>query len=118
MIHRVNNCPSCGAGPYTDQAVCPRCGERLGSDASRRTPEPDVELVPVFRSGDEARIVIAKSLLDAEGIKFLVRGDGLQDLFGWRRLGAGFNQITGPVEFVVRKDDEERTRELLRELLS
>jgi hypothetical protein len=84
--------------------------------AVRRAPDPDIELVPVFQSGDEGQILVAKSLLDAEGIEYLVRGDGLQDLFGVGRLAFGFNNIVGPAEFVVRKEDEARARELLREL--
>jgi hypothetical protein len=86
-------------------------------DGSSRPPDPDIELVPVFRSGDEGRILLAKSLLDAEGIVYLARGDGLQDLFGWGRVLTGFNYVVGPVEFVVRKEDETRARELLQDLV-
>jgi hypothetical protein len=40
----------------------------------------------------------------------------VQDLFGAGRLTAGFNYITGPAQFLVRRADEERARELLSEL--
>jgi hypothetical protein len=79
-------------------------------------PNPDIELVPIFRAGDEGKIVLAKSLLESEGIEYLVRGDGLQDLFGLGRLAIGFSNVVGPAEFVVRKADEARARELLRDL--
>ena len=88
----------------------------MPEDAGRRPPDPDIELVSVFRSGDEGRTLVARSLLDAEGIEYLIRGDGLQDLFGVGRLALGFNNIVGPAEFVVRREDEARARELLREL--
>lgn len=81
-----------------------------------RSPEPDVEVVPVFRTGDQAKILVARSLLESEGIDFLVRGEGLQDLFGWDRLLTPFNYAVGPVEFAVRKDEAERARELLQGL--
>jgi hypothetical protein len=70
----------------------------------------------VFRSGDQGHIVVAKSLLEAEGIDYLVRSEGLQDLFGWGRLAIGFSNVVGPAEFLVRKEDGDRARELLRDL--
>lgn len=84
----------------------------MPDDNVYRSPEPDVEVVPVFRTGDQAKILVAKSLLEAEGIDFLVRGEGLQDLFGWGRLLTPFNYVVGPVEFAVREGDAARAREL------
>ncbi len=40
----------------------------------------------------------------------------MQDLFAWGRFGSGFNPITGAPVFIVREDDAERARELLRDL--
>jgi hypothetical protein len=79
-------------------------------------PDPNIELVPVFRTGDQGRIVVAKSLLEAEEIEYLVRNEGLQDLFGWGRLATGFSNVVGPVEFLVRREDGDRARALLRDL--
>jgi hypothetical protein len=76
----------------------------------------DNALATVLASGDSAVILVAKSLLDAEGIEYLVRGEGLQDLFAWGRLGAGYNLFAGPAEIVVREEDAERARELLQHL--
>ena len=73
--------------------------------------------MPIFRTGDAGLVALAKSLLEGEGIEYMARGDGLQDLFGWGRL-AGFNPVVGPVEFVVRSDDAPRARALLRDLTS
>jgi hypothetical protein len=85
-------------------------------DDNATPPQPDIELVAVFLTGDESKILVAKSLLEAEGIEYLVRGEGIQDLFGWGRLAIGFSNVVGPAEFVVRKDDENRARDLLRDL--
>jgi Putative prokaryotic signal transducing protein len=88
----------------------------MSDDTPRRAPDPNIELVAVYQSGDEGQILVAKSLLDGEGIDYLVRGDGLQDLFGYGRLAIGFSNVVGPAEFLVRKDDADRARELLRDL--
>ena len=42
----------------------------------------DVELVAVLATGDAALIALAKSLLEGEHIESLLKGEGLQDLFG------------------------------------
>lgn len=79
-------------------------------------PDPSIELVPVFRSGDAGLTALAKSLLDSEEIDYLVRADGVQDLFGLGRLAVGYNIVTGPAEFVVRREDAVRARDVLRAL--
>jgi hypothetical protein len=83
-----------------------------------RTPDPDIELVPVFETGDAGLTAVVKSILEGEGIDYLVRGEGIQDLLGAGRLTAGFNYVTGPAQFLVRREDEERARELLHDLES
>jgi len=97
--------------------VCPHCGGEQ-PEAPAPPPEPNLELVPVFRTGDAGLVALAKSLLEGERIEYLARGEGLQDLFGGGRLGGGFNIVVGPVEFVVRSDDAPRVRALLRDLAS
>ena len=83
---------------------------------SDEPPDPGVELVAVFRASDPGITALAKSILDSEGIDYMVRGEDLQDLIGYGRALGGFNIVTGPVEFVVRKEDEDRAVELLRDL--
>ena len=75
----------------------------------------DVDLVPILATGDAALIALAKSLLESEHIEYLVKGEGLQDLFGLGRL-TGYSYAMGPAEFWVRADDEARARELLNDL--
>jgi hypothetical protein len=94
--------------------TCRRCGASLHPSPGA-TPNPDLELVPVFRTADQGRIVLAKSLLESEQIDYMVRGETVQDLLAWGRM-TGFNPAVGPVEFVVRSDDASRARELLRDL--
>jgi hypothetical protein len=115
----VGTCSRCGRSIAADTPAdeCSQCGEpfppdilkALGADA------PEVELVPVLRTGDAGLIPLAKSLLEGEGIEYLVRGETVQDLFGLGRMG-GYNYVTGPTEFLVHAEDAERARALLEEL--
>jgi hypothetical protein len=107
-------CRHCREPIHESANVCPHCGQEQ-PEAPGLPPEPNLELVPVFRTVDAGLVALAKSLLEGEGIEYMVRGEGLQDLFGWGRF-AGFNPIVGPVEFVVRSDDAPRVRALLRDL--
>lgn len=105
-------CETCGeeltAGPH----VCPR-----RADGGASVPaDPNIQLVPVFSAGDPALIALARSLLEGEGIEYVVQNDIVQDLIGWGRVGANFNVATGPAEFVVREEDAVRATELLRDL--
>lgn len=79
-------------------------------------PTPSVQLVRVFVPVDGELIGVAKSLLESETIEYLVRGEGLQDLFGFGRFGTGFNYIVGPAEFWVRSDDADHARARLEGL--
>lgn len=106
-------CPSCGE-ELDGAGVCQACETR--SAPSGPPADPTIQLTTVFASGDPALIALAKSLLDAEEIDYLVRGEGVQDLFGWGRVGAGYNIVTGPAQFVVRLEDAQRATELLRDL--
>ena len=111
-------CPNCRSEFAWHVTACRACGadlvERLPSSAPR--PTPDAEVVPVFQTGDPGLIAFVKSLLDGEGIPYIVRGDALEDLIGGGRFGLGYNAIFGPAEFSVGAGDAERARELLAEL--
>jgi hypothetical protein len=108
-------CPTCDGPVDEGISTCPRCGFALTRPPAER-PAPDVELVPVFETGDAALVALVKSLLEEEQIDYMVRGDNLQDLFGAGRALIGFNPIVGPVEFLVREEDAARTRALLSDL--
>jgi hypothetical protein len=56
--------------------------------------------------------MFAKSLLEREGIEYVVHGENLQDLFAAGRLG-GYKWVAGPTEFRVSAADAERARVLL-----
>ena len=103
-------CPQCGEKFSWHVMVCPTCDVDTVDRRPGPEPTPDVELVSVRSTGDAGLIAIAKSILDGEAIDYFVRGDGLQDLFGVGRA------TSFPAEFLVRADDAERVRELLKDL--
>ena len=63
------------------------------------------DLVTVFRTGDAARIAFVKSLLEGERIEYTTRGESIQSLVGHARI-----------EFQVRPADEQRARDLLKDV--
>ena len=81
---------------------------RLTSGASLNN-----ELVTVFRTGNAVVIALAKAALDAEQIRYVTEGEGVQDLIGMGRFPAGYNAVTGPVRIQVTAEDVERAREAL-----
>ena len=110
------------AGEYVDSVdVCPRCGTALVADVEEDRERPaapaagDLDLVSVLQTADEGLAALAKSILDADNIAYVVKGEGVQDLLGWGRLLGGFNYVVGPVEFLVRQEDVDRARALLAE---
>ena len=108
-------CPQCEQEFGWDVMICPACDVETVDRLPGPEPAPDAELVSVLVTGDAAAIAVARSLLDAEGIDYFVRGDGLQDLFGFGRI-TGFSYVTGPPEFLVRTEDADRARALLKDL--
>lgn len=72
-------------------------------------------MITAFSTGDLAELAVAKLLLEAEGIPYVVQGEGVQNLFG---LGTafGYNPITGPMELRVADEDADLAREALEEL--
>ena len=75
-------------------------------------PDP----VTVWRSSNQAQLVIAKSLLEAENIEYFPKGEGLQDFFAYGRLGTGYSPIVGAIEIQVAAEDAERALDVLADL--
>jgi len=116
MMH----CPRCNLEYQDDAVQCSDCEVTL-VPGPRPEPlkqvHPEVELERVYVAGDPATIPIIKSLLDDAEIEYLVKGEGVQDLFGWGRIGTGFNFVTGPVEFFVASENASTAREILGHLM-
>jgi hypothetical protein len=112
------HCPRCG-GEFRDGIErCSDCGVGLlpgeptrESDLWLAEPPPDP--VTVYTARDAADLAVARSLLESEAIPHFVRGEGVQDLLGIGRLGAGFNPLVGLGEIEVPASAAGRARALL-----
>ncbi len=85
-------------------------------DKSQHEKEDREKLVPVFETGNEAIIALVKSLLDEADIKYLVEGEGVENLIGVGVIGTGFNAATGPVVFKVMPEDAKYAGEILKDV--
>ena len=74
--------------------------------------------VVVFADSRSDRIVVAKSILMSAETPFWVRGEGIQDLFGWGRFPVGTNVFVGPIEILVCEHDAADSRAMLANLAS
>ena len=108
-------CPDCRAEYRQGFTVCADCEVALVVELPAE-PRHDADLVKVFETGDPALLPILHTVLEEGGIRFLFKGEGLQDLFGWGRVGASYNYVVGPAELYVHRDDETLSRELLARL--
>lgn len=80
------------------------------------THEDNVHSVPVFSSGNEAVIALAKSMLDEANIRYNVKGEGVENLIGIGVVGTGFNPATGEIVIEVLSTDAEQAQLLLKDL--
>jgi hypothetical protein len=110
-------CPECASEYREGYTRCEGCDVDLVELVVEERP-PDVELVKVYETGNAAIIPVLESVLNDGGIEYMAKGEPIQDLFGWGRLGTNMNYVIGPVEFYVRKDDEDEARALVQTLES
>lgn len=75
--------------------------------AKKTGPDKDA-LVIVFETMNPATAAVAKSLLENARIPFNPQGEELQSAF--------VTPIAGPVRFQVRKSDDKKARDLLKDL--
>ena len=108
-------CPNCKAEYVKGITECPECRVRLVEELPPE-PEPEpapekVELVTVFETSDRMLLMLAKSILEGEGIQYIVIGDTWQDILGLG--GTGFTPYFTPVKIQIAKEDEKDARQLL-----
>ncbi len=102
-------CPQCKSEYRPGFTRCADCGvelvDRLPDEPHQvRERIPDnVKLVPVLQTEDQADIISIKMALDPEGIEYILQGE---TMMGFRR--------DDPVVLLVREDEVERVRELLK----
>ena len=70
----------------------------------------------VFEFEDSVAISLAKGILEQAGIPYIVKNEGLQELFGYGRIGTGYNPIIGAIQIQVNREYAEAARGLLNEI--
>jgi len=88
---------------------------RKGTSKGKEVPGADFLEAAVLPN--PAVLAVAKSLLEGAGLRFFIRNEGVQSLFGWGEMGTGYNFITGPPVLMVEAARAEEARELLEPLL-
>jgi hypothetical protein len=106
-------CPNCHAEYLPGVTECADCGVKLVAHLEPEREPVYVEPVTVLKTSNQSELMIAKSLLEGEGIEYFAKGDGLVDFVAGR---LGFNPVIGAIEIQVHPDDEERAREVLAEM--
>lgn len=108
-------CPECGLEYEAGAATCTECSVALVDQPP--TPGRDEtewnDLVAILVTADASVVMVAKSLLEAEGISCFAQCWLVQDLIGWGRLPSGVNLATGPIRLEVPRDHEDVARALL-----
>ncbi len=117
--------PDCPHAVRTGEPAEYRDGIRECQDCGAALVEADTlatdtvayeEFVPIREILNAAVVPFVASLLSSEGIRYFIKGEGVQDFFGWGRLVSGFNLITGPPVVYVEPDRADEARDLLADV--
>ena len=74
------------------------------------------EFIPVKEVLRAGLVPFVESLLQSADIRFFIKGERVQDFFGWGRFGTGFSIITGPPVVYVEPAKADEARELLADV--
>lgn len=102
--------------PVDPEPLCEPEPEPEIDPADRPDPDPDLKLVPLMAARDQAQLILIKEALDLAGIQFMIKGEGIQALWGFGQITL-VNPVTGPVEIHVAEDDADDARKAVTEIL-
>ena len=93
------------SGSVNERGPTPQCydGARKRSALARI----EMEYITVFSHHNPGAIAIAKSVLDSEGIEYIVPNEALMNIYG---------ASVGPIEIRVPKEQSQQAHELLNSL--
>lgn len=104
-------CPKCKGEFVEGNKECPYCAVQLVNGLPVYEPVY-VELVTVLEKSDAGIIMVAKSLLEENNIRYYAKGEVSQHLFGGGMFGTGLNLLTGLTQLQVGKDKSEEALSL------
>jgi hypothetical protein len=76
------------------------------------------DLVPCLTIGDASLVPYVKSILDAAGVPYLIKHEGVQNLVGWGTAAFGFNPITGAPVVMVETSRLDEATQLLEPIVA
>jgi len=106
-------CPECRAEYVKGITECPECGIALVDMLASKSEAGavDVVLVTVLETSDRMALLMARSILDSEGIRYVVVGDRFQDILGIG--GSGSTPYLARIKIQVAQEDEPDAKILL-----
>ncbi len=112
-------CPKCRYEYNPGITICPDCNEPLVDQLPPEEEEMDeleyAHRVTVLTSSDHRVILMARLILEEEGIRWFSEGNETLDVFGGG--SASLNPLIGrPIGIQVLEKDAEQARELLADL--
>jgi hypothetical protein len=101
-------CPRCGAEYREGFTACADCGVPLVHDRPVEMVEEleYVEYEEIMRTFNPADLAVVKSLLDAEGVTYFFKGENFLMM----------RPLVEPAVLMVKKDETETARDLLKRL--
>ena len=109
-------CPVCRNEKREGFTICPECNVPLVDELPPEQELEYAEFTTVFSTGNPVLVSIAKSILQDAGIPYSVKGENLQNLFGYGLIGTGFNPVSGAVEIQVDVTNFDEAQILLKDL--
>ena len=99
-------CPHCRSEYEEGTHICSKCGNLL-TGALPPEPVPDyVEFEEILATFNAVEIAIIKSLLDPEGIDYYFKSEFFNTM----------EPLAQPAKLMVRKDQADEARQILKEL--
>ncbi len=108
-----------GVALDTTQQVKSQLIRRSAQSGSVEGADVDYEtFVPVLTLPGAATVPVVESVLQSVGVRFVIKNEGVQDLFGLGRVGTGFNVFAGAPTVCVETTRAEEAAALLASIES
>ena len=99
-------CPHCHSEYKKGIDVCSKCGVTLVPELPEESPSEFIEFEEILATYNAVEIAIIKSLLEPEGIDYYFKSE----FFNY------MEPLAQPARLMVRKDQAQEAREILKEL--
>ena len=111
-------CPKCGAEYRSGYSRCADCDVYLVDQLvqERPVPDPNRELVAVFKTTDSILLPVVKSLLESAGIEYVSQGEEALGVLPLGPAGSKVSRAMWGATIHVAKEDAASVKELLAQI--